>query len=54
MPKRIKPEDYTCTVEFTPGWEKRFTQAFVDLYYQRLERGAESLVNRDSNKKASA
>lgn len=54
MSKRIKPEDYTCTVEFTEGWEQRFTQALVDLYYQRLERGAENLVNKEENKKASA
>lgn len=35
MAKR-KPEEITCTVEFTEGAAARFTEAFVDLYYDIL------------------
>lgn len=28
-------DDFTCTVEFTEGSERRITEAFVDLYYDR-------------------
>ena len=28
-------DDFTCTVEFTEGSDKRITEAFVDLYYDR-------------------
>ncbi|MCI8374959.1 MAG: hypothetical protein HFI29_05935 [Lachnospiraceae bacterium] len=34
----MKKQEYTCTVTFTDGWQKRVTDAFVDLYYQRLQR----------------
>ena len=35
-------QEYTCTVEFTEGWQKRVTDAFVSLYYKRLEKGKEN------------
>ena len=38
-------EEYTCTVVFTEGSDKRITEAFVDLYYDR-QRG---LTKQDSN-----
>ncbi len=38
MAKRNNIE-YTCTVTFTEGWEKRVTEAFVDLYYKRQREG---------------
>lgn len=28
-------KEYTCTVEYTEGCEQRFTEALVNLYYQR-------------------
>jgi len=37
MPK--KEIEYNCTVIFTEGWQERMTQAFVELYYDRLRRG---------------
>jgi hypothetical protein len=37
MPK--KETEYTCTAIFTEGWQERLTQAFVELYYDRLKRG---------------
>lgn len=35
-------QEYTCTVEFTEGWQKRMTEAFVSLYYKRLKQGKET------------
>ncbi|MCI8585547.1 MAG: hypothetical protein HFI92_06555 [Lachnospiraceae bacterium] len=35
-------QEYTCTVEFTEGWQERVTNAFVSLYYQRLAQGKET------------
>lgn len=35
MAKRAKKE-YTCTVTYTEGYEQRITEAFVELYYNRL------------------
>lgn len=35
MAKRAKKE-YTCTVTLTEGAERRITEAFVELYYNRL------------------
>lgn len=34
MAKREKP-NYTCTVTYTEGCEKRLTEALVDIYYNR-------------------
>jgi hypothetical protein len=28
-------KEYTCTVEYTEGCERRLTEALVDIYYQR-------------------
>lgn len=36
-----KKKEYRCTVVYTEGWEKRVTEAFVDLYYKRIQIGAE-------------
>ncbi len=35
MAKRAKKE-YTCTVTYTEGYEQRITEAWVELYYNRL------------------
>lgn len=48
-----KKKEYKCTVEFTEGWQERITQAFVDLYYQRLE-GIHGGKREEKKEKASA
>jgi len=45
-------QEYTCTVEFTEGWQKRVKDAFVSLYYKRLKKGKEN--EQKENKRASA
>ncbi len=34
-----KKYEYTCTIEYTEGWQQRVTDALVSLYYQRLRQG---------------
>lgn len=36
---RKEKVEYTCTVTYTEGWEKRVTEAFVDLYFKLKEEG---------------
>lgn len=43
-------QEYTCTVEFTEGWQKRVTDAFVSLYYQRVKQGKEELLEKKSER----
>ncbi|MDE5758700.1 MAG: hypothetical protein K2H85_08835 [Allobaculum sp.] len=31
-----REKNYTCTVTYTEGCEKRLTEALVDVYYNRL------------------
>lgn len=49
----MKKQEYTCTVVFTEGWQKRVTEAFVDLYYQRLQ-GIGQLEHKETKKQATA
>lgn len=47
-------QKYTCTVEFTEGWQERVTNAFVALYYQRLALGKDMELKKESKKKDEA
>lgn len=41
-----KEKEYTCTVEYTEGFEKRLTEALMDIYYSRKLKG-ETLKKND-------
>ncbi len=49
----MKKQEYTCTVVLTEGWQKRLTDALVDLHYQRLKQGKE-IPGRKEKERASA
>lgn len=46
-------QKYTCTVTYTEGYERRITEAFVELYYERLE-GIVPMKSQEKVQEASA